>query len=102
MADDDLASIVARAITEARDKGLDHIGQTEHAVGAVLAVRPDMTASDALEAVNRLRSGKEGPAGAAHCALGKSVVTFVWVERTGISRQRSRAKDHRPRARSAP
>ena len=51
----DLAEIIARAITEARDKGLDHIGQTEHAVRAVLAARPDMTASDALQAVNRRR-----------------------------------------------
>ncbi len=38
MADDDLAGIVARAITEARDKGLDHIGQTEHAVRAAAAL----------------------------------------------------------------
>jgi len=57
MADDDLAGIVARALAEARDKGLDHIGQTGHAVRAVLAVRPDMTASAAMQAVNRLRSG---------------------------------------------
>ena len=57
MADDDLAGIVARALAEARDKGLDHIGQTEHAVRAVLAVRPDMTASAAMLAVNRLRGG---------------------------------------------
>ena len=57
MADDDLAGIVARALAEARDKGLDHIGQTEHAVRAVLAVRPDMTASAAILAVNRLRPG---------------------------------------------
>ena len=57
MADEDLAGIVARALAEARDKGLDHIGQTEHAVRAVLAVRPDMTASAAMQAVNRLRQG---------------------------------------------
>ena len=54
MADDDLEGIIER---EARDKGLDHIGQTEHAVRAVLAVRPDMTASAAMQAVNRLRPG---------------------------------------------
>ncbi len=52
----DLAGIVARALAEARDKGLDHIGQTEHAVRAILAVRPDMTASAAMLAVNRLRA----------------------------------------------
>ncbi len=57
MTDDDLAGIVARALAEARDKGLDHIGQTGHAVRAVLAVRPDMTASAAMQAVNRLRAG---------------------------------------------
>ena len=57
MTDDDLAGIVARAIVEARDKGLDYIGQTGHAVRAVLAVRPDMTASAAMQAVNRLRLG---------------------------------------------
>ncbi len=57
MADEDLASIVACAIEEARDEGLDHIGQTEHAVRAVLAVRPDMTAGAAMQAVNRLRPG---------------------------------------------
>ncbi len=55
MADDDLAGIITRAIAEAREKGLDHIGQTEHAVRAALAVRPDMTASAALQAVNRWR-----------------------------------------------
>lgn len=54
-ADADLAGIVARAITEARDKGLDHIGQTEHVVRAVLAVRPDMTASAAMQVVKRCR-----------------------------------------------
>ena len=57
MEDDDLEGIVARAIAEARDKGLDHIGQTGHAVRAILAVRPDMTASAAMLVVNRLRSG---------------------------------------------
>ena len=57
MADDDLAGIVARALAEARDRGLDHIGQTEHAVRAILAARPDMTASAAMLAVNRLRLG---------------------------------------------
>ncbi len=57
MAYDDFAGIVARAITDAREKGLDHIGETEHAVRAVLAARPDMTASDTLQAVNWWRWG---------------------------------------------
>ncbi len=55
--DESLTRIIAQALAEARDKGLDHIGQTEHAVRAVLAVRPDMTASAAMQAVNRLRAG---------------------------------------------
>ncbi len=38
-------------------RGLDHIGQTEHAVRAILAAGPDMTASDALQAVNTWRRG---------------------------------------------
>ena len=58
MADDDLEGIVERALAEARDKVLEHIGYTEHAVRAVLAVRPDMTASAAMQAVNRLRPGQ--------------------------------------------
>ncbi len=55
--EESLTRIIAQALVEARDKGLDHIGQTGHAVRAVLAVRPDMTASAAMLAVNRLRLG---------------------------------------------
>ncbi len=57
MVDDDLVRIVAQALTDAREKGLDHIGQTGHAVRAVMAVSPDMSASTALQAVNRWRRG---------------------------------------------
>ncbi len=53
----DLARIVTQALANAREKGLDHIDQTEHAVRAVMAARPDMTASDALRAVNTWRRG---------------------------------------------
>ena len=48
MADDDLAGIVARAMAEAREKGLENVDQTVPAVRAVLAARPDITASDAI------------------------------------------------------
>ncbi len=34
----DLARIVARALADAREKGLDYIGQTEHAVRAAAAL----------------------------------------------------------------
>ena len=40
MTDEDLAGVIARAITEARDKDLDNIGQTENAVRAVLLLGP--------------------------------------------------------------
>ena len=53
MVDDDLARIIAQVLADTREKGLDEIDQTEHAVRAVLTARPDMTASDALQAVNR-------------------------------------------------
>ena len=57
MADEDLAGIIAQALADAREKGLDHIGQTEHAVRVVLPARPEMTPSAALQAVNTWRRG---------------------------------------------
>ncbi len=57
MADDDVARIVVQALADAREKGLDEIDQTEHAIRAVLAARPDMTVSAALQAINRWRRG---------------------------------------------
>ncbi len=55
--DESLTRIIAQALADAREKGLDDFGQTEHAVRAVLAVRPDLTASDALWQVERLQRG---------------------------------------------
>ncbi len=57
MIDNDLIRIIAQALADARDKGLEDVDQTGHAVRAVMAARPDMTASDALRAVNTLRRG---------------------------------------------
>ncbi len=57
MVDDDLIRIIAQALADAREKGLDHIDRTGHAVRVVMAARPDMTASDALRAVNTWRRG---------------------------------------------
>ncbi len=57
MVDDDLARIIAQALADARETGLYNIGQTGHAVRAVRVARPDWTASDALQAVNRWRQG---------------------------------------------
>ena len=50
-----LSKLIAKAIEEARQRGRDYVGQTERAVNAVSTVRPDLTASDALSIVRRLR-----------------------------------------------
>ncbi len=55
MVDDDLVRIIVQALADAREKGLDDVGQTGHAVRAVLTARPDITASAALRAVNTWR-----------------------------------------------
>ena len=52
---EDLIRLVRRAIQEARDAGRDYLGQGEFAVRAVLRVRPDMTATDAVRAVDLIR-----------------------------------------------
>ena len=54
--DEDLAKIIRRALDEAKAAGRDHTAQDEYAVKKVLELRHDMTASDALNAVNLVRS----------------------------------------------
>lgn len=49
----DPSRLIARALLEARRRGLDDLGQTRWAVAKVLAVRPDMTASEAARSVER-------------------------------------------------
>ena len=53
--DKSIERIIRRVLEEARAKGRDHVTQTELAVEAVRNARPDMTASDALAAVNLVR-----------------------------------------------
>ncbi len=50
-----LSKLIAEAVEDARQQGLDYMGQTERAVKAVSTVRPDLTASAALSLVRRLR-----------------------------------------------
>ena len=57
MVDDELIRIIAKALASVREKDLEEVDQTGHAVRSELAARPDMTASDALQAVNRWRWG---------------------------------------------
>jgi len=54
--DEDLAKIIRRALDEAKAAGRDDNAQTEYAVKKVLELRHDMTASDALNAINLVRS----------------------------------------------
>ena len=51
----DLENVISQALADATTAGCDHLGQTRLAVRAVMQVRPDMTASDALTAVNLVR-----------------------------------------------
>ncbi len=53
--DPDLERVIRQALAEAKDAGRDYLSQTEDAVRAVLQARSDMTASDALVAVNSVR-----------------------------------------------
>ena len=50
-----LSKLIAEAVEEARQQGLDYIGQMERAISAVGTVRPDLTASAAYALVQRLR-----------------------------------------------
>jgi hypothetical protein len=49
--DKSIERIIRQALDDARAKGRDHVTQTELAVEAVRNARPDMTASEALAAV---------------------------------------------------
>ena len=50
-----LSKLIAEAVEEARQRGLDYLGQTERAMKVVGTVRPDLTANDAFLLVQRLR-----------------------------------------------
>ncbi len=52
----DLVDLIRRAVDEARGRGRDYLGQNNYAAKTVLMVRPDMTLSDAITAVNEIRS----------------------------------------------
>lgn len=53
----DLRGVVDRAVSGARATGRDYVGQCHTAAAAVMAVRPDLSAREAFEAVTRLRDG---------------------------------------------
>lgn len=49
----DPSRIIARALLEARGRGLDWLGQTRWATARVMAVRPDLSAADVAHSVER-------------------------------------------------
>ncbi len=53
--DPDLEIVIRQALTDANAAGKDHLSQTELAVRAVQRTRPDMTAAEALAAVNQVQ-----------------------------------------------
>ena len=53
--DPDLENGIRQALGDALAAGRDHLSQTEEAIRTVRQVRPDMTASEALAAVNLVR-----------------------------------------------
>ncbi len=55
--DPDLENVIRQALADAEAAGKDYQGQTEETVRAVQRARGDMTASDALVAVNLVRRG---------------------------------------------
>ncbi len=53
--DPDLENVIRQALGDVLAVGRDHTGQTELAIEAVQRARPDMTAADALAAINLVR-----------------------------------------------
>ncbi len=53
--DPDLENVIRQALGDAKAAGRDPLSQTELVVRAVQRARPDMTAPDALTAVNLVR-----------------------------------------------
>ncbi len=53
--DESLERVIRQALADAEATGRDYLTQTELAVRAVLQVRPDMTASEALTAVEMVQ-----------------------------------------------
>ncbi len=53
--DESLERIIRQTLGDARARGRDHLAQTMLAVRTVREVRPDMTASEALSAVELVR-----------------------------------------------
>jgi hypothetical protein len=51
--------VIARALSDARGRGLDDVSQTRYAVATVLMVRPDLSAAEAALSVELVKSGEQ-------------------------------------------
>lgn len=58
-----LERLIRTALAEARAAGLDYPGQTYRAMSEVMRLRPDMTDTDALKAVDRVHRDIPGVIG---------------------------------------
>lgn len=58
----DLRNLIQRALEDARRTGRDHLAARRAAVRAVMAVRPDLTPLEALDAVRGQTDGGIRPA----------------------------------------
>lgn len=55
--DDDLLRVARRVLERAQKRRLDYLATTERAVREIQIVRPDVTAAEALSALNVARRG---------------------------------------------
>ncbi|MBL8645578.1 MAG: hypothetical protein JNK21_16720 [Rhodospirillaceae bacterium] len=53
---DDVRGIVSRTLSQAKSLGRDELTQTRAAALAVIAVRPDVTLSQAFSAISRMQA----------------------------------------------
>lgn len=51
----DLAGVVSRSVVSARAQGRDYMAQNRSAASVVMSVRPELSLSEALDVVTRLR-----------------------------------------------
>lgn len=58
--DPDPSRVIARALIEARRRGLDRLGQARWAAARVMEVRPDLNASDLAHSIERAADEIDG------------------------------------------
>jgi hypothetical protein len=54
-----MRTVIVEALRNARDEGLDYTGQSGAAVRAVMAIRKDLGAPEAMDLVKRVRATRK-------------------------------------------